>query len=253
MRRDIQPRTLWGTLLLLACALGCDTLTAPSSLRVTATTSTTIDLVWADNTTQEAGYSVERSQSATSGFVTVASLTQNATTYRDSGLASSTHYYYRVRAVGAKSDVYSPYSNVADAVTLADTTLPGVPTGLKASPVSCNRIDLVWTGSTDAGGSGLLGYNVYRQNAFLAQVAAPATSTADTSVSGGATYSYAVAAVDKAGNVSNKTALVTATTPTCAPSTTTTTTLPSLPPVANAGPDQVSQTLMSIAFSGSSS
>src|SRR5206468_10705072 len=76
----------------------------------------------------------------------------------------------------------------------ADATLPSVPTGLTAAAVSCSQINLTWLASTDTGGSGLKGYNVYRGGAFMKQVLAPATSTGDAALAASTVYSYAVRA-----------------------------------------------------------
>src|SRR5205814_1690377 len=65
-------------------------------------------------------------------------------------------------------------------------------------------------------GSGLRGYNVYRNGGFLTQVLAPATSLADQGRSASTAYSYTITAVDNAGNQSAPSAAVGATTPACA-------------------------------------
>ena len=79
---------------------------------------------------------------------------------------------------------------------------PTVPAGLTATAASCSQINLSWTASTDTGGSGLKGYNVYRNGVFLKQVLAPATSTSDTGLTASASYSYTVLAIDNANNAS---------------------------------------------------
>src|SRR6059058_2946494 len=53
-----------------------------------------------------------------------------------------------------------------------DRTVPAVPTGLTAAAASCSQINLSWLASTDTGGTGLKGYNVYRGGAFMKQVLA---------------------------------------------------------------------------------
>src|SRR5438094_4456260 len=75
--------------------------------------------------------------------------------------------------------------------TRPDRYSPTVPTGLTASAASCSQINLAWTASTDTGGSGLKGYNVYRNGVFVKQVA-PATFTPDTGLAASTAYSYAV-------------------------------------------------------------
>jgi hypothetical protein len=79
----------------------------------------------------------------------------------------------------------------------ADTTAPSTPTGL-ASSVNGNSITLRWTASTD--NVGVTGYRVYRNGALAANVGA--TSWTDTGLAISTTYSYAVSAVDAAGNES---------------------------------------------------
>src|SRR3989441_5567402 len=109
------------------------------------------------------------------------------------------------------------------------STPPSVPSGLTASAVSCSQINLSWNASTDTGGSGLKGYNVYvwRNSTwtFLKQVLAPATSTSNTGLSASTLYYYTVAAVDGAGNTSALSAQASRATPPST-ATTTTTTLP---------------------------
>src|SRR3989454_5023597 len=68
----------------------------------------------------------------------------------------------------------------------SDKTPPSVPAGLTASTVSCSQINLSWNASTDTGGSGLNGYNLYvwrNSWTFLKQVLAPASSTSNTGLS----------------------------------------------------------------------
>jgi chitodextrinase len=96
-----------------------------------------------------------------------------------------------------------------------DRKKPTVPTDLTATPVGCNEVSLSWTASTDTGGSGLMAYRIYRNGVLFKQVSAPATKTSDVGLSGTTRYSYAILAVDKAGNKSAKSLEVFATTPAC--------------------------------------
>ena len=214
--RNIQLILIAG-LLTLAPAVTQAAPAAPSSLTATAASSTAIALRWVDSSSKEAGFSIERSLSSTSGFVVVATTASGVVSYQDAVLASATTYYYRVRAI--RTGVYSAYSNIASAKTWPDTTAPSVPAGLTASAASCSQINLAWIASTDTGGSGLKGYNVYRNGVFVKQV--PSTPTSDTGLSGSTSYSYALAAVDNAGNLSAKSTAVGATTSGCSPTTTT--------------------------------
>jgi len=137
-----------------------------------------------------------------------------ATSTSDTGLAASTVYSYAVKAIdNALNASGSSSTATTNTPACADVTAPSVPTGLSATAASSTRIDLAWTASTDSGGSGLKGYNVYRNGAFLTQVAAPATSYADTGLAPSGTYSYRAAAADNAGNTSALGTAATATTP----------------------------------------
>jgi len=87
---------------------------------------------------------------------------------------------------------------------ILDTTPPTVPTGLTAV-ASASQVSLSWNASS---GIGVTGYRVYRNGT---QIAAPASNSyIDGNLVPG-TYSYTVAAVDAAGNVSAQSGSVSAT------------------------------------------
>jgi chitodextrinase len=218
------------SLLLTVALLGLGTsgkvwaLSAPAALVATATSSTASRLTWTDKSVREIGFAIERSPTAHGGFVEVGRAGNRVTSYEDSGLASLTRYYYRVRAIGRVR--YSAYSNVATTETPADEVAPAEPTSLRATPAGCRQIDLTWSPSTDTGGSGLKGYNVYRGGSFVGQVLAPATAMSDTTAAPATTYTYTVAAVDNAENVSKLSSGRSAVTPACPTPTPTLTSTP---------------------------
>jgi len=97
-------------------------------------------------------------------------------------------------------------------VPSTDTTAPSVPAGLNWASENNTQVDLTWNASSDNnGGSGLLGYKVYRDGALLESVTG--TSWSDVVLAAGSDYQYGVSAVDNAGNESALTS-VTATTAT---------------------------------------
>jgi cysteine-rich repeat protein len=100
-------------------------------------------------------------------------------------------------------------------ISVADTTAPSVPQNNNASADTCTQISLSWNASTDTGGSGLKGYNLYRGGAYIKQVASPATSSIDSGLSGATTYSYTARAVDNAGNLSGISNTAITNTPPC--------------------------------------
>jgi len=79
-----------------------------------------------------------------------------------------------------------------------DTTRPSAPGNLTASLIFPNYVALSWQASTD--NQAVYGYRIYRDGAFLET--AETTSDEDKAVSGPAAYTYAVRAVDTAGNES---------------------------------------------------
>jgi hypothetical protein len=67
-----------------------------AGVTATATSSSTIDLGWTDNATNETGYYVSRWNAATSNWDVIGDAGANATSYTDDGLSASTSYTYRV-------------------------------------------------------------------------------------------------------------------------------------------------------------
>ena len=94
---------------------------APTNLVATAASYTQINLTWADASTNETSFLIERSTDNV-GYTQIASVGAGVTGHSDAGLSGSTLYYYRVRA--SNSGGNSAYSNVASATT------PAAPPGL---------------------------------------------------------------------------------------------------------------------------
>lgn len=111
---------------------------APTALTSAPTSASTINLSWADNSSDESGFSVESCAGAgCTTFTKLAQLGANATSYSAAGLASNTTYAFRVRAYNAAGN--SAYSNNSESTT---TTLVLPP----ANAVSGNT--LVAAGAT---------------------------------------------------------------------------------------------------------
>jgi hypothetical protein len=86
----------------------------PSNLVASVVSPSQINLSWADNSGNEDGFKIERRDG--SSYSQIGTVGANVTTYADSGLATSTTYYYRVRAYNSSGD--SGYSNESGATTL---------------------------------------------------------------------------------------------------------------------------------------
>ncbi len=121
----------------------------PSNLVALTTGATQISLMWADNSNDESGFKIERKIGATGTWSQLTTVSQNTTTYINSGLVAGTVYYYRVRAYNSVGD--SDYSNETSAST--GGTPPNAPTNLLATTIDSNAIRLVWEdNSTDEDG-----------------------------------------------------------------------------------------------------
>ncbi len=95
------------------------------------------------------------------------------------------------------------------------TLLPSVPTNVQATASSSSSIGVSWTASTDTGGPGLSGYQVYRNGSLVGTSNASTTSYTDTGLTAGTQYSYTVQAYDTSNNQSGASSPpATATTPT---------------------------------------
>ncbi|HEX8916373.1 MAG TPA: fibronectin type III domain-containing protein, partial [Humisphaera sp.] len=101
-----------------------ETILAPTGLAAASAGVDSVGVAWTDNSTNEAGFAVERSTD--SGFTAATSfqIAPDVRNFTDTGLASGTTYYYRVRAFTA-TGLNSDYSNVAWATT--DVPLPPPP------------------------------------------------------------------------------------------------------------------------------
>jgi PKD repeat protein len=97
------------------------TITAPVTLPA-APTNLTADsfnkgqatLRWTDRSNNEQSFRIERSTSSSSGFVEIATVGANVTSYTNTGLTHDRRYYYRVRARNTAGN--SAYSNIDSAV-----------------------------------------------------------------------------------------------------------------------------------------
>lgn len=90
---------------------------APTTLSATASDSSTIDLTWSDNSSNEAGFKLERRIAGESSYTLVSTVAANSTSYSDGSLTASTSYEYRVYAYYDAVD--STYSTLASATTAA--------------------------------------------------------------------------------------------------------------------------------------
>jgi FtsP/CotA-like multicopper oxidase with cupredoxin domain len=103
--------------------LSADPPAAPSGMTATAASSSVIELVWSDNSGNEASFEIERSLDGAS-FDPLASVAADVNAYADTGLSADTTYWYRVLASNTSGD--SGYSNIAWATTFTGGTASSV-------------------------------------------------------------------------------------------------------------------------------
>lgn len=95
------------------------TLFEPENLYAEPVDRTSVQLTWSDKSNNEAatgGYQLQRATNSTftTGLVTI-TLNGNTTSYKNTGLAANTKYYYRVRAKNGST--YSAFSNKVATIT----------------------------------------------------------------------------------------------------------------------------------------
>ncbi len=190
---------------------------APANLTAAPAGANQITLTW--NASSDTGGSALAGYRVTRDGTQIAQVSAGTLTFADTGLAPLSMHSYTVRAFDNAANV-SPASNVATATTGGDATPPSAPAGLTATAAGSTQINLAWNASSDAGGSGLVGYRIFRGGTQVAQVASGVLSFADTGLSPNTNYSYVVRAIDGANNVSgpSNTAQATTAQDTIAPS-----------------------------------
>ncbi len=175
---------------------------APSNLVAMAFSPNQINLTWADNATNETGFTIQRSANA--NFTGTTTITLNAVdqvSYSNTGRAPNTTYYYRVRAFNA--DGFSAWSNTASATT--PPAIPAVPVGLTVTtPATAGTLDISWS-YTSNGAPGPITFTVQRSNTGAGGWTTVASGLAASSFTNAglpanATRYYRVRAVNAAGN-----------------------------------------------------
>jgi len=86
-------------------------LNPPAQLVATAANGQQVDLSWSDQSDDETAFIIERSTSADSGFLLLATTGPNVTSYADTTVVANTSYYYRLRTINAANT--SPYTTLA--------------------------------------------------------------------------------------------------------------------------------------------
>ena len=176
---------------------------APTNLRVTGVTASSVSLAWNASTDNVgvSAYDLLR-DGAVIGSGAATSLTVT-------GLASDTNFAFTVRARDAAGNV-SAASNQVTARTQpsADTQAPTAPANLRASMITATSVTLEWDASMD--NVGVVQYEVLQNGVSIG--GGSVTNLTVTGLTPGTSFTFRVRARDAAGNLSTLSNQVTATT-----------------------------------------
>lgn len=176
---------------------------APSALAATASGTSTINLTWTDNSSDETGFKLERKTGSGGTYAEIASsIAANVTSYSNTGLTASTTYFYRLRSYNAAGN--STYSNEVSATTTAAPP-PTAPSSLTATANGTTAINLSWTDNSN----NETGFKLERKTGsggtyaeIASSIAANATSYSNTGLTAGTTYFYRLRSYNASGNSS---------------------------------------------------
>jgi chitodextrinase/dienelactone hydrolase len=117
-------------------------LIAPTSLNASATGFNKVELTWQDLSDNESGFEIMGSQTSNGTYVNVGTVESNEVEFANTGLASATTYFYKVRAVGPENE--SQYTDFVSVTTPAAPGTPIAPSDLLADNVATTSIALSW-------------------------------------------------------------------------------------------------------------
>lgn len=173
---------------------------SPSSLRIASTAKNSINLIWNDNSSNENGFRVYRSNSSTEGFSEITAVAANNNSYIDNSLQPGTTYYYKIRAYN--DDGLSAYSPVVSATTIA-LQIPTQPGNLIASHIEYTSSTLVWEDNSN----NETGFELERcitdnceNTKTIIKLPANTKSYTDLNLSMNTSYQYRIRAINGDGN-----------------------------------------------------
>lgn len=172
---------------------------APSSLVATPQSTTSVALSWADNSSNETNFEVQRRILPSGVFGVTVTTAANVVSYTDTSAAGNTSYEYKVRALNSAGG--SSFSNLATATT--GQPVPVAPSGLAASYNATTRqFTLTWIDNSTTE-QGFVAQFSYSGSAF-SDLINPVGANVTTYVSGAnppvGSYQFKVRAYNAAGS-----------------------------------------------------
>jgi chitodextrinase len=180
--------------------------TAPTNLRVTSATTSSISLAWNPSTddVRVRGYDV---------YVKGDRSTVRNTAYTIRGLSCGESVAVEVEAFDKAGNRSSGTGATVSSAPCPDRSPPSAPTGFRQVATSDTAVVVAWVASTDD--EGVVGYGIYRSGLPVATSAEPSVTLSPLSC--GSTYEFAVDAVDAAGNRSSRSPVWVVTSPCATP------------------------------------
>ncbi len=175
------------------CEPTIQTPTAPSSLHVTALSTTKLELTWSDNSDNEEGFAIYQNGKF------VANTNANETKkVICCGLKAGTTYNFEVRAknVAGVSQATSAQGTTEDV-----TTPPNAPTELVAKAIGKTCLRLEWTDNANNEDT----YEIYQDKKLIKIISAGCHCLTVSGLKAGTTYSFMVKAVNKIGSSTSNT------------------------------------------------
>lgn len=176
---------------------------APSGFTATTVNNGAIKLAWADNSSNETGFELQRATALAGPYLAIATTQANATIYTDSNLAPSTRYYYKLRAVGLTGE--SGFTTASGTTATSSVSpAPNAPGNLVGATYGITLVNLSW----DDNSTNESGFQVWRStgntSSFtkIATLKAGTTAYTDNAVSSMTVYYYYIGASDNNGNLS---------------------------------------------------
>ena len=177
---------------------------APTNLRATVLSSTSIELTWTESTSTVTGYRIQASADRSTGWITIHT-TGETNSFTVDNLDPGTTRFYRVYAINGEERSVG-YSNVVRGTTRGSTGTAGAPRNLTATAASPSVINLDWDAPASDGGSAITGYDVQvsADNAFTSSqtvtLTGDQTSYRHTGLTAGVTRHYRVRARNASGS-----------------------------------------------------
>lgn len=171
---------------------------APTGLRSTGATSSSISLAWNASTDNigVTGYEVYQGSSR------VATVSGSNLSHTITGLQAGASYTFTVKALDGAGNVSAASTPLTASTSdpVPDTQAPSAPVHLRAAGLTSTSVSLAWNAATD--NVGVTGYEIYRGDALVTTVSGTALSYTVTGLTPDTAYSFTVKARDAAGNAS---------------------------------------------------